>query len=144
MNTDDFEELLRRQTLRQLPPEWRQEILEATSSKCARVLTARLPPTWLETLNSRLSAIFWPSPKAWAGLAAAWVVVLSVQFAVRDRHAGPVAKVSSASAEVQQALKQQHELLVELIGAPSPAKVERPKPSPRPPRGEVWPGLMVA
>jgi hypothetical protein len=144
MNADDFEQVLQRQRPRPIPPEWREDILSAASGERTRALAAPLHPTWLETLNSRLSAIFWPSPKAWVGLAAAWVVVFSIQFGIRDPRPAPVAKVASSSPEVQRALKQQHELLVELIGAPPPAEAGRPKPSARQPRGEVWPGLLVA
>ncbi len=58
----DFEEYLRRQSIRPVPAHWRGEILRAARAQPAA------PPWWREWL--------WPSPRAWAGLAAAWGLIL--------------------------------------------------------------------
>ena len=140
MNADDFEHLLRRQTPRQLPPQWREEILAAARARGSTVGCQ----SWLASLNAQLSTIFWPSPKAWAGLAAAWLVAFSVQSALRDQPGSPAVEVASSSTDVQKALKQQQALLVELIDAPQPTKADRRKDTPPRPRTEIWPALPVA
>src|SRR2546430_18777 len=88
MNLDDFEKRLQGQRMREIPSEWRNEILSAT-----RQATDIQPATRfthhasrityaLSTLNHHLSTILWPSPRAWAGLAAIWVIVLAVNHSV--------------------------------------------------------------
>ena len=75
MNTDDFERKLQRQPLRQIPAGWREEILAAaTTGHTSRV-----------TRHSFLSALLWPHPAAWAGLAAIWTLIIAVNFSIRDR-----------------------------------------------------------
>ena len=68
MNADDLEKRMAQQPLRQVPIEWREEIL-ASAQKAAdggrsRPATAR--SWWRELL--------WPSPWAWAGAATVWVI----------------------------------------------------------------------
>ena len=68
MNTDDFEKRLQRQPLRQIPAEWRGQILDA----CVRqeAVTEDLTvPAW------RLFLARFP---AWGAVAALWVVLLSI------------------------------------------------------------------
>jgi len=75
MNSDDFEKRVQRPVLRQIPPEWRQEILQA--ARAADRPAPDMPkPSLLSTLNSQLSTFLWPHPRMWAGLAATWVVIL--------------------------------------------------------------------
>lgn len=62
---DRFEETLRRQTFRQTPVSWRREILGA--------ITETVSPWWREWL--------WPSPVAWATVAAMWVLIALLQLA---------------------------------------------------------------
>jgi hypothetical protein len=68
MNHDRIEELLRRQPVRLPPAEWRNAILRTAraeqSAPPARVST----PWWRQWL--------WPSPVAWASVAAVWVLAL--------------------------------------------------------------------
>ena len=72
---DNFEQKLQRQPLRQVPAEWRGEILVAADvnrrNRSVREFTfAATFRRLLSTLNAQLSTILWPHPKAWAGLAA--------------------------------------------------------------------------
>jgi hypothetical protein len=79
---DDFEEILKRQSFRPLPPDLRAEILAAASAPAQpavsasskRVPTSTTPRPWW-------SAWLWPSPYAWAALAAAWLVILGLNLA---------------------------------------------------------------
>ena len=71
---DDFEQHLRRQPPAPLPAAWRAEILSA-----ARAATAQSEP---ESRAARpWQAAWWPSPWAWASVAALWLVIFALNFA---------------------------------------------------------------
>lgn len=71
---EQFEDLLRRQPPRSLPAEWRAEILANARAPQAAAVPRR---PWL-----------WPAPKAWAALAACWLIVFGSQAAFRHSIAG--------------------------------------------------------
>jgi hypothetical protein len=149
MNTDDFEKRLQRQPLRQVPGEWRDEILSAarqtSSPHHASRITHHVPPSLslLSTLNSQLSIVLWPHPTAWAGLAAVWLVILGINLTTRDvsqsvaKHAAPV------SPQLIMAFQEQERLLSELIGPRETPAAERPKPGPARPRSEGRRALLI-
>ena len=127
MNPDSLEQKLRRQPLRQVPAEWREEILAAASSASC--------PSFLSALNHQLSTLLWPSPVAWAGLAAIWILIFAVDFSTRD-NSPVVAKSAPPSPEVIVELKQQQRMLAELMG-PRETRVTGPsKTFDRQPRSE--------
>jgi len=141
MSTDDFEQKLQRQPLRQVPTDWREEIL--TTAECAAA-TRRAPPatrpSWLSTLSHQLSTILWPHPKAWAGLAAVWLLILAVDFSARDQSPVVAEKSAPPSLEVLVELKQQQRLLAELVGSYEAPDADRRKifsPKPRSERVEI-------
>jgi anti-sigma factor RsiW len=100
------------------------------------------PAGRLSTLNSQLSTLLWPHPKAWAGLAAVWLVILSVNFATRETT--PVLearRVTPLSPDTLRLLKQQEQLLADLSGWSGPRNADRPRaipPRPRTDRREEW------
>jgi hypothetical protein len=116
MNHDDFEQKLGRQPLRQVPAEWREEILSAaskvgTARRAVRGRAARASlPNWLSTL-------LWPNPQAWAGLAAIWILIFAMDFSMRDNSLVVAEKSTPPSPEVIVELKQQQRMLAELIGS---------------------------
>ena len=114
MNPDDFETRLQRQPMRQIPGAWREQILSAArqasparhAPPVLRSSTAEGGRTThhalasrslLSTFNHQFSTLLWPHPTAWAGLAAAWLVIIGINLATRDpatvaaRHAAPLA-----------------------------------------------------
>jgi hypothetical protein len=129
---NDFEQKLSRQSLRQIPSEWRAEILaNAESSAVRRTMLASRP--------SLLSTFFWPHPKAWAGLAAIWIFIFAVNFSMRDKSPQLVEKIAPPSPEMLVELKQQR-LFAELIGANDLRETDRQKlflPRPRSEREEA-------
>jgi hypothetical protein len=139
--TEQFERRLSRQPLRQIPHEWRREILAAardTQTVCHPSPVTRR--SLLSTLNHRLSTILWPHPKAWAGLAAVWILILAVNISLRDKSPQVAEKVSPASPEVIAELRQQKLLFAELIGSTETPVADRQKlflPRPRSERAEV-------
>src|SRR5213593_1158872 len=95
MNAEDFEKQLQRQPLRQVPLAWRAGILSAARNvphaRHGTPNTQHATRSFLSTLNYQLSAILWPSPRAGAGLAAAWVLIFAVNFATSG-DSQPIAK----------------------------------------------------
>lgn len=141
MKTDDFESRLQSQPMRPIPPDWRAEILAAARDAQPAPRASRpAPQAWLLTINHQLSTFFWPHPKAWAVLAAVWIVILAMNFSMRD----PVPRVAEKSVppspEVIVELKKQQLLFAELVGAREPLDADRQKlfsPKPRSERVEI-------
>lgn len=78
---------------------------------------------WLETI--------WPWRRVWAGVGAAWVVILGMSLASSDSPQ-PVAQPSRLSPEVRAVLQQQEQLLTQLLGVEAPPPPPRTsKPGPR-------------
>jgi hypothetical protein len=150
MNTDDFEQRLERQQLRQIPAEWREDILSAARQASPSIHTSRITPPvprWravLSTLNSQISTLLWPCPQAWAGLAAVWLGLLAFNFATHDAAVTAARHTTPASPQVLVAWREQEKLLVELIGPPEKLVAERPKVAVPRPRSEGRHGFVMA
>jgi hypothetical protein len=128
---NEFEQKLSRQPLRQIPGEWRAKILRegrraAVPNNEWDADTASLPKLNL------LAKIFWPHPKAWAGLAAVWIFIFVLNFSIRDKTPVVAERAASPSPEVVAELRQQKLLFAELIGASDVREAEPPKFFPRP------------
>lgn len=136
MNHDDpFEQRLRRQPLRGVPPAWREEILAAAAVSRRAVPVGEL--ALLVALRLRWRELFWPVPQAWAGLAAIWLVILGVNFATQDPAPRDFARhVAPATPLMRELLKEQHQLFAELIGPIERPRADRPKPSAPQPRSQ--------
>ena len=97
--------------------------------------------------------LIFPCRHVWLGLAAAWVVILAVNFSMRDHSSAVAEKSAPPTAEMILAWRQQERLLAELIGpnqlraatggrdASSPG---RPKSSPPRPSSERPFEMMTA
>jgi hypothetical protein len=127
---EQFEKRLQRQPLRQAPPAWREEIVSAarqaeTPRHSSRVTFQSL----LTALNSRLSALLWPHPRAWAGLAAVWVMICLLNFAYReDAPPASARRAVPPSPQMREMLRAQEQLLAELVE--EMPLVNRPKTAP--------------
>ena len=134
MNPDDFEKRLQSQPLRQIPGEWRAKILEeAKSSRRSSLDTGH---SWLSTLSHQLSTLLWPHPKAWAALAATWIVIAAMQLASSDRTQNIAKTAAPPSPETIVLLQQQNQLLAELFEPAAARDVDRPKHNLNQPRSE--------
>jgi hypothetical protein len=136
--TEQFESRLSRQPLREIPSKWRGEILAAANSPAWRSEAG--PASFFSTLNQQLSTLLWPHPRAWAGLAAVWVLILAVDFSMRDTSPRIANKSLPPSPEVIVELKKQQLLLAELMGSREPLDADRQKsfaPKPRSERAEI-------
>ena len=139
MNPDDFEQRLQRQPLREVPDEWRAEILGTASATAATESSRFAHPatSWLSTLNSQLATFLWPHPKAWAGLAAVWMVIFGLKVAPGDEM--PLAgKQSTVSPEIMAELQRQKVLFAELVGGDEVRDAKPPKRLPPRPRSERY------
>ena len=137
---DEFEQELSRQPLRQAPADWRREIL-AAAVPAASHLDPRA--SLLLTLREKLSAILWPCPEAWAGLAAVWIFVIALNYSMQDNAPVLVKKIPPPSPQLVAELKLQRQMLVELIGQNQAVDAEPPKFIPLP-RGQREETIMAA
>ena len=145
MKPDDFEQKLERQPLRQVPAEWRAEILSAArmveTPRCGVGQRSALSlPAILSNLNRQLSSLHWPHPKAWAGLAAVWVLIFCINFSMRDTSPVRAEKAVPPSPEVVAELQLEWRMRAELIGARDISEADRSKlwaPQPRSQRVEI-------
>lgn len=142
--TEQFERRLGRQPIKQIPAAWRAEILAAArADQPARHLSPATRHSWLSILNSQLSTIFWPHPKAWAGLAAVWILILTVNFSMRDTSPRVAEKTAPPSPEVIVQLKKQQRLFAELVGQVQPPDADRQKLFAPKPRSECMEILLT-
>jgi hypothetical protein len=134
--TEQLEHRLSRQPLRQVPEAWRADILSAAE----RASRPKPQASFLSTFNHQLTTLFWPHPKAWAGLAAVWVLILAVDFSTRDTSPRIAEKSLPPSPEVIVELKKQQRLFAELMGSREPLDADQQKtfsPKPRSERVEI-------
>src|ERR1043166_8975407 len=114
MNTDDFEKKLQRRPLRQVPPAWRADILCAARNAAA---VQRGTRNTEHATRSFLSTLHWPSPRAWAGLAALWLLMLAVNLLTSHEPATVANRIPPPSPQVLLAIQAQERLLYQSLGA---------------------------
>ena len=137
MNPEDFEKQLQRRPLRPMPADWRADILKAAHAASAAPTALNRAPSLLSTFNSQLSALLWPCPKAWAGLAAVWLVILVVNHASEDKSEIVTSKSPPPSPQMMMALQEQRKMLARLMEPYDESPAEPPKPFVPRPRGEL-------
>ena len=95
MKPDDFENQLQRQPLRAAPAEWRGEILQAAQAATPHASrpAAHASPWWREWL--------WPSPQAWAGLAALWIAIAVLNATTESRSSDLAKQTPNPSLEIE-------------------------------------------
>ncbi len=133
-NQKDFEELIQRQTHRPIPPAWREEILSAAHQAAAPRLANR---SLLSAIGVRLSALLWPHPIAWGGLAAVWLVVVGldvVDMEPAPRHAAR--QEAQPASEMRKLWRQREQMLAELVGPFENTEAKPEKPPPSQPRSQ--------
>jgi hypothetical protein len=133
MNRDDhFEKRLQHQPLREIPSAWRQEILSIAGRAAVSHHAPRATRHW-----PRWRELFWPCPQAWAGLAALWLMILGASFAARESSPLNLShQMSVPSPGLRGLLKQQEQLLAELVGPMEKREADRPKPLAPQPRSQ--------
>jgi hypothetical protein len=133
MNPDEFEERLKRQPMRKMPPEWRLEIL-STAHKAGRLShdsRSTFLTSWLSTGYSQLSALLWPHPLAWAGLAAVWMVILAVNFSSSGDTQVLAKHITAPTPALMMAMREEERLLMGPVQLPPADRPKSPLPRPR-------------
>jgi hypothetical protein len=116
MNSE-FENQLQRQPMREVPPHWRARIMAAAQPA---------PNSWGEWL--------FPSPRAWAALGAAWVVIIVLHLATPD---APARRISySGTAQSFDMLKEQQVMMAKLLGPADDNEAPAATPAEPKPRSE--------
>jgi hypothetical protein len=131
MNIDPFEQRLRNQTLRIPPPDYRDAILTAAAAQSER------GDSILVRSKGALAKLFWPSPLAWAGLAAVCMIALAINLADSEPAQTYATVRFRPSPQVVATLKEQQRVLASLIAAPDDSPAELPKPAKPSPRSEL-------
>ncbi len=129
----EFERKLSRQRVKQIPGEWRSEILATARARGP----IRHSPFII--LHSWLAAWLWPHPKAWAGLAAVWLAIFVLNYSTREGAPVIAQKSAPQSTDVAE-LRTEQKMLAELIGPTELRVADRQRvlsPKPRSERGEV-------
>jgi len=137
MNADEFEKQLQRQPLRPVPAVWRDEILAAAKSAEA----APPEPRTSRPAPSFLSALLWPCPQAWAGLAAVWLAIFAIN-SFSSEAPQSMAQAAPPSPEIIRVVQEQRRQLAQLIEPRDPPPAEPPKPFIPRPRGEIRPAII--
>jgi hypothetical protein len=127
MNPNDFEKRLQRQPLRKIPSEWRNQILKSATP---------VPHVSRFTLHSFLSTLLWPNPKAWAGLAAVWILIIALHVAGHESTPMMATISATSSSDTVITLKEQQKILVELMGNNDSNDTEKPRNFPAQPHTE--------
>jgi hypothetical protein len=112
----DFEDYLRRQSIRPIPAPWRKEILRA----------ARPQPQPQPAVSSWWREWLWPCPRAWAGLAAAWAFIFLMHLTTPD---DPSSRQGGSASLQSFAFLQQETAIIAQLSAP---EANRPAPPPPP------------
>jgi hypothetical protein len=128
----EFEQHLRRQPAREIPPEWRTRILSAASAERPGSLGF-----WQRgALRRELAKLLWPHPVAWAGLAAVWMFIIALNFSMREASPMVAKQRVQPSPETLVELKNQQRMFAELLGPAAVPDADRPKVLPPKPRSE--------
>jgi hypothetical protein len=135
MSMEDFEKRLERQPSKQLPAEWRGAILTAARQACRAGKAGNKEEALSEafTLKAFLSALLWPCPQAWAGLAVIWVGILGLHISMHDGSANAAKGTPAPAAQIATSMIEERRLLAELLGPNEAQVADKPKPvAPRP------------
>jgi len=128
MNFDEFENKLCGQPRKEIPPEWRREILAPLR------LRTEAPVSWWRQL-------LWPHPAAWASLAAAWVAIFALNLAGAPE-AASLQAASKPSPDKLVAYEERQRLWAELALDLS-RQPRKPQPAMDRPRSNVRPAEVV-
>jgi hypothetical protein len=130
-----FEQHLRRQQPREIPSEWRSQILCAAEAASVQG-NLRMPDTLIARLGRQIRAYLWPHPIAWAALGASWVVILVVNLSLHEPSPMMAKKSAPVTPDTLAELKRERVLFAEVAGLSEVPDVERAKKNALEPRTE--------
>jgi hypothetical protein len=132
MNSDDFEKSLQRQPLRQIPPEWRAEILHNARAADAPRSVANWPllavsKLWLELVR--------PARRIWVGFAFVWILILAVNFVDAEKPGQSEARITIPPGNLITVWQRQQQFLTE-FNSPEYPDMEKPRQTSPKPRSD--------
>lgn len=137
---DNFEKRLQQTAPREIPSTWRNDILrQATSAAKERNSDTESSVSIFEMAKARLTALFCPAPRAWAGLAIVWAVILVMNLSATVEPTTTAMTSPLPAEQARQAVKEKQLLLAELAGRTEAREAEQPRatsPGPRSQRRE--------
>ena len=144
MKSDDFEQKLQRQPLREIPAAWREDILrtaaQVSPSAVSRVSKAAdrdttsgdIASTLREFLAEVVRELVWRPRRVWTGFAVIWLIIISINLA----DSGPSAGSGRNTYTMVMAWQRQQRLMAELMASTDARDADRPKPPRTGPRSE--------
>ena len=129
---DEFERRLKNQPWRPLPVDWRSGILAAAQATQNR--DARSPRQ--QAIGGFLREWLWPSPLAWAGLAALWMMILLLDQATLRQARESMANVTLLEPRMVAALWKQQQQIQNLLEPDSTSREPAKSPKPAPDRSQ--------
>ncbi len=144
MSPEEFEKQLKQRPVRQMPAEWRAEILSAAKAAGSesRVQAGGKSVSIWTMLKGWVVAGLELKPKALAGLAALWVAILALHFSTHDDSNVAISR-TPVSKQVITEVREQRQYFAELAGLRQTPDAEPPRPSLPKPRSESRPQLIV-
>jgi hypothetical protein len=135
MNSE-FENKLKRQPLRQIPRDWREDILR-TAQENASAAVKRREPVLIRAILIAWRELIQPFRYTWSGMAALWVVfwMVNARLEISDSPTRSTIGASAASQSIR-LFEEQRQALAELTGRSDPAPAEPPRESRSKPRSE--------
>ena len=132
-----FEKRLQDLPQRPLPPAWRQEILSAALAPATRHVPVASQTDFFYQLKTLVTALLWPNPRAWAGLAAIWMLVIGLNVTTREPvPVGVAQQLVRPSPQMRELLREQERLLADLVGPKDSPEQNQSKPEVPKRRGE--------
>jgi hypothetical protein len=137
MNDSEFEKRLRSEPLRQIPPEWRAEILQGTARSQPSTLDHRPSVVSLPLLGTLKlwRELIWPARRVWTGFALVWVAIVAINLADAEQSGKLEANAKVPLGNLITVWERQQELLTELNGVENP-DMDKPRQSISKPRSE--------
>ena len=126
MKHDDFEEFAARQPLQPPPAGWREEIVRVQPAPPSPARTHPGTFAWRD--------LFWPSPLAWAGVAALWLATFLLDSTAPRMPRTAALTHSGSPLAVRMALAEQQAWLDQLLPPPPAPTPTRVRPAAQPPR----------
>jgi hypothetical protein len=102
----------------------------ATASHAKRLQPQVLSP--MVVAMKLWQELVWPCRRIWAGMAVVWVVVLVLCLGAREQKTAVTENAPPPTADVMMALKEQRQMMAQLLDAAPPETITRPRiPGPR-------------
>ncbi len=114
MSLEKFEKQLASRRVRELPFEWREEILARARREGlrARLQHVQQGATWVRSIRAAL----WPHPVAWAVLVCLWIVPLAINCSQTEPSIAGRSAIPPSALELRLAREQRQMFLEELGG----------------------------